>query len=208
LNQLGQWFNVRKAYKQRLKLVLFNLLETYFLFLRSYFEKFLGYYKQCLLDRIPEVYRDEVGMGLDNELGKNLLPNFISSELINEIKRARVEYEESIKSLAQIDPILAYYLNGKTDIFERFDKIQLNSITPEGVGQAALTLNSIKPELVNETIEELRNDVKKVAWKVNPIVWMKARIALKRLDRNSDESIKEKINSLIDKLQVIPNTEQ
>ena len=209
LNQLSQWFRVRKDDKRKVKLVLFNLLETYFLFSRSDTDKYFDYYKKCFLSKVPKEIRSVVKQQFESAIDLNLIPNFITPDLIEESKKVRSSYESSINSLAEIDPILAYYLNGKTDILERFDKIEgwLDSISPNneieeehfntGVDKA---MNIIKPDLVEETIDDLKRDVLKVAWKINPVVWFKARKALKRLERNANESIKKQINELVEKM--------
>ncbi|GAB5418851.1 MAG: hypothetical protein Crog4KO_01680 [Crocinitomicaceae bacterium] len=208
LNQLSQWFRVRKDDKRKVKRVLFNLLETYFLFQRSDTDKYFNYYKETVLSKVPGGFQSEVKAQLESAIDLNLVPNLVTPELIEESKTVRVSYEESVNSLSEIDPILAYYLSGRTNVLERFEKLGswLESMSSEEENEEEfnqgvnMVLNIAKPDLIAESLDDLRADVLKVARKINPIVWLKARKALKHLDNNSEETMKKQINAFVDKM--------
>lgn len=41
LNQIGQWLKTRQEDKKNLKIILFSLLETYFVFIRSDIDRYI-----------------------------------------------------------------------------------------------------------------------------------------------------------------------
>lgn len=210
LNQLGQWFRTRQEDKRNLKIVLFNLLETYFIFIRSDFDKYVQKVTNKVHAMMPKEEQSEEAKIFMQTLYSGILTNYLKPELLKEIKAIQENYQSSIKTLATIDPLTAYYLSGRTNIIETFDTIEgmFENIKEQfpteqneiqfGANQA---MNIIKPDIFKDTLVDLENDIKKIAWKINPYVWFNSRRAINRLKVNANENLDKEINKLFDKLK-------
>jgi len=209
LNQLGQWFRARGEDKKNLKLVLFNLLETYFIFIRSDLDKIVQKVTDKVFEKIPKEQQTEEGKKIMHSIYSGILTNHLKPELLEELKSVQENYQNSIKTLASIDPLTAYYLSGKTNIIEGFETIQgwFDNLQHEYPAEATeieigakQVLGIIKPNIINETLTELEKDIKKIAWKINPIVWLKSIQAIKRLKKNTNENLDKEIDKLLNQL--------
>ncbi len=210
LNQLGQWFRTRQEDKKNLKIVLFNLLETYFVFIRSDLDKYVQKITVKVHSKIPLNEQTEEAKTLIQTLYSGIMTNYLKPDLLKEIKIVQENYQNSIKTLAAIDPLTAYYLSGRTNILETFDTIEGLFVNVKeqfpneqyeiqlGASQA---LNIIKPDIFKETLVDFENDIKKIAWKINPYVWFKSIRAIKRLKVNTNEKLDKEIDKLFDKLK-------
>ena len=52
---------------------------------------------------------------------------------------------------------------------------------------------------MNEALEELKDDIYKVAWKINPIIWYKSRQIIKYANEKKLKAAEEKIDELFNK---------
>lgn len=204
LNQLGQWANIRYEEKKNLKIVLFNLLETYFLFVRSDFEKFSKRISKALASKIPEADRTADFEKIIRTLFIEITKNHIKPNHSREVTIVQENYKKSIMTLASIYPLTAYYLNDKTNILETFDKIDL--VLNNFINQFAIEVNTdqtqydnfretIKLEFHSETLDELERDI----LKVTPFVWFKTILAIKSLKKNTGAKQDEEIERLLNK---------
>lgn len=66
---------------------------------------------------------------------------------------------------------------------------------------AIQALNIIKPDIFKDTLVDLENDIKKIAWKINPYVWFNSRRAIDRLKVNTNENLDKEIDKMFDKLK-------
>jgi hypothetical protein len=210
LNQLGQWFQTRQEDKKNLKIVLFNLLETYFIFIRSDFDK----YNQKISDKVHSIIplndQPEEAKVFMQIIYSAIVTNYLKPDLLKEIKNVQENYQSSIKTLATIDPLTAYYLNGRVNILETFDIIDemFDNVKEQfptehneiqiGANQA---MNIIKPDIFKDTLVDLENDIKKIAWKINPYVWFNSKRAINRLKVNTNENLDKEIDKMFDKLK-------
>ena len=209
LNQLGQWFRTRQEDKKNLKIILFNLLETTYILVRSDVDRYVQKIANKVYSKIPlSEQTEETKKGIQI-LYSGIITNYLKSNLLNEIKIVQENYQNSIKTLSAIDPLTAYYLSGRTNIFEIFDTIEglfegvegrlpVEKDTIQLEANQAMTL--IKPDIFKDTLVDLENDIKKIAWKINPFVWYKSINALKKLKMNKDEMLDREIDKLFDKL--------
>jgi hypothetical protein len=210
LNQLGQWFRTRQEDKKNLKIVLFNLLETYFVFIRSDFDKYIQKVKNKVHSKIPIEGQTEEVKTLMQILYSGILTNYLKPDLLKEIKSVQENYQTSIKTLATIDPLTAYYLSGRTNIIETFDTIegmfenvkeQFPNEHSEILLEANQAMSIIKPDIFKDSLEDLEKDIKKIAWKINPYVWFKSKRAIDRLKLNTNENLDKEIDKMFDKLK-------
>jgi len=210
LNQLGQWFRSRQEDKKNLKIVLFNLLETYFIFIRSDLDKYIQKITNKVHSKIPGGEQTEEVKILMQSLYSEILTNFMKPVLLKEIKVVQENYQTSIKTLATIDPLTAYYLSGRTDIIETFDTIEgmfenVKEQFPNEHNEIRLSANQamsiIKPYIFKDSLVVLENDIKKIAWKINPYVWFNSKRAIDRLKVNTNENLDKEIDKMFDKLK-------
>lgn len=209
LNQVGQWFRTRQEDKKNLKVVLFNLLETYFIFTRSDFDKYIQKLTDKVYSKIPKEEQSEEIKALMQSIYSGFLTSYLKPELLEDLKITQESYQNSIKILATIDPLTAYYLNGRTNIVERFDTIQSwfdnlkeqfpneGSRIEDGAKQA---LKIIKPDLVNDSFLDLEKDIRNISWKINPYVWYRSIQVLKQLKSNANEKLDKEIDELLNKI--------
>jgi len=209
LNQLGQWFRTRQEDKKNLKIVLFNSLETYFIFIRNDLDKVVQKVTDRVFEKIPQDQRTEGGKKIIHTIYSAIFTNYLKPELLEELKVIQKNYQNSIKTLASSDPLMAYYLSGKTNVIERFDTIQswfdnLKEQFPNEGNEIELgakqVLGVIKPDIVNQTLADLEKDIKNIAWKINPYVWYKSIRAVKQLKSNANEQLDKEIDELLNKL--------
>jgi hypothetical protein len=214
LNQLGQWFRTRQEDKKNLKIVLFNLLETYFIFIRSDLDKYVQKITDKVHSMIPLSDQSEEAKVIMQTIYSGIMTNYFKPELLKEIKIVQENYQSSIKTLATIDPLTAYYLSGRTNILETFDTIEgmFDNVKEQFPSQhneiqivANQAVNIIKPNIFNDTLMDLENNINKIAWKINPYVWFNSRQAINRLKVNTNEKLDQEIDKMFDKLKPLFN---
>jgi hypothetical protein len=209
LNQLGQWFRTRQEDKKNLKIVLFYLLETNFVFIRSDFDKYIKKFMSKVYSKIPLNEHTEEVKTLIQTIHSFIITNYLKPDLLKEIKIVQENYQNSIKTLAAIDPLAAYYLSGRTNILETFDTIEklfvnIEELFPNEQNEikigASQVFAIIKPDLFKTSLDDLEKDIRKIAWKINPYVWLKSIQAIKRLKANINKKMDKEFDKLFDKL--------
>jgi hypothetical protein len=207
LNQLAQWFRTRQEDKKNLKRVLYNLLEILDVFMRLDYEKTLNQAVEKVMLKIPEHERNEMNKKVLHEFYSKLLNEMIVPQIIKEFNATHSNYVESIKLLSSIDPILAFNLNGKRNIYEGFEllensfrNLELELGNDNSSEETADVLNIIKPDIVIETIGEIESDIKKVSWGINPFVWYKSKRKIKAIKRDRTQEFGESIDSFFEKI--------
>jgi hypothetical protein len=210
LNQIGQWFKVRSDQKRTLRFVLFNLLETYHLFSKSDFDSFTKKISNKVKSHIPiEEQTKDTDIYID-QVFSDLVNHYLKPRLLSELNEIENDYKNSVNALAEIDPITAYYLNGKSPILESFEQMEnwMNKLQNQNPNDAdeikrssKLVIEIIKPNMFKETQAKLETDIKKIAFKVNPVVWYKSGKAIKRVKENQSKEIDKEIDEIFEKLK-------
>lgn len=212
LNQIGQWLKTRQEDKKNLKIILFTLLETYFVFIRSDIDRYIQKVTDKVHSKFPEEQRTEESKLFIQTLYSGVLSSYIKPEIKIEIKAIQESYQNSIKILASIDPISAYYLSGRKNIIETFDTIQnlfdnLKEQFPSDQNEIELgakqVISIMKPDILQDSLSDLEKDIKRIAWEINPYVWVKSRRAINRLRANNNKLIDSDIDKLFEKLYSI-----
>jgi len=209
LNQLGQWFRGRQEDKKNLKFVLFNLLETYFILIKSDLDKFIKKVADKVHSKIPrEQQTEEVKIFLQT-LYSSVLTNYMKSDLQKDLKVVQESYQNSIKTLATVDPLTAYYLSGKSNVLELFDSIQglfdsFKEQYPEDHSEvkkgAEQAIDIIKPEVFQSALSDLEKDIRTVAWKISFLTWLSSIKAINRVKTKTDEGTDKEIDKFLNKI--------
>jgi hypothetical protein len=68
---------------------------------------------------------------------------------------------------------------------------------------ANLVLSNMKPDILQDSLSDLEKDIKRIAWKINPYVWIKSKRVINRLRANSNERINNDIDTIFEKMDTI-----
>lgn len=214
LNQIGQWFRTRQDEKKNLKIVLFNLLETYYVFNRCDFESYSKKVKEKAFSLIPQTEQIEEVKLLIESILSQILREHIKNELLDELKVVHDSYQSSIQTLSSIDPITAYYLSRRTNVIQSLDAFEeiLSKVDIKNTDNkvdilkgAQEAMEILKPNIYQESLTELEKDIKKIGWKINPYIYFRSIQAIKRLQANTNENLDLEIDTLFKKIRANKN---
>ncbi|MGA2405637.1 MAG: hypothetical protein ABSF81_02670 [Bacteroidales bacterium] len=204
LNELSQWFRTRKEDKKVIKRVLYNLLETYFIFNQLNTSDLIHLLTDRLLIRFLVQGQSLEAKDYLNKLFSEIIDGFIKDDIVDRLKRIEIGYTYSIEELAAVDPITAYRLNGKIRIIETFDILQEH--IKEKVTQSAELnvqfqdqIESIKPQIINDAIEDLEDEIIAISFSINILTWIKAKNTLKRIKGRIKKDGEKKMDELLNK---------
>ncbi len=213
LNQAGQWFRSRQEDKKHLKIVLFNLLETYFLFMRSDVDRIIQLVTDKIFEKIPKEQQTVEAKQVVKGLYQDIVSTHLKPELMAESKRIAQGYQESIKALAGIDPLIAYYLSGKaTNVMEGFDRIQdlfdgLKQTYPsdaEAIDKGTKQVIEImKPDIFTGISKDLENDILDISWEIGITMWFRSKRVISRIKKNVTEKVDSQIDDYLNKVTSI-----
>jgi len=214
LNELGQWFRTRQDDKKIKRRILYNLLETNFIFNQLDTSNIVELLTERILLRAPKHEQTGEVKQYLNKLYSGLIDGLIQDNVADNLESIEEKYTNAVDSLATIDPVTAYRLNGKTKIIETFDlledyyeevKQQFPNDADEMQGAIEIATNSIKPEIIKEAIKDLEDEIRDIAFSIDIRTWYKVKQTLRSSkDRIRKDGVK-KIDELLDKL--IPNNQ-
>lgn len=209
LNELGQWFRTRKEDKKIKKQILYNLLETNFIFNQLDTSEITQILTNRILLRIPENEQTEELKQYLNQLYSGIIGGLLQNDVAEKLSTIEEKYIKAVDNLATIDPITAYRLSGKTNIMQSFDLLQdyFEEVKGHFPGEEELvqnqissTVDALKPEIIKEALSDLEDEIKDIAFSINPWTWIKVKRTLQSSkDRIKNEGEK-KIDELLDKL--------
>jgi flagellin-specific chaperone FliS len=211
LNELGQWFRTRKEDKKIKKKVLYILLDTHFKFSRLDLSQFVQIATDKVLSKIPENEQSEELKQYLNKLYSEMLEELMHADVAKELSELEEKYTNAIDSLATVDPITAYRLNGKTQIMKTFDSLKdyYDCVKAHFPGHENLiesniikATNYIKPEIIKISISEIEKEIYALSYSINPWIWYKAQSTLKKqIQRRKIESVK-KMDEIFETLEL------
>ncbi len=146
---------------------------------------------------------------------KTLLGNLFE----NDDKSMSESFKESIRSLAEIDPILAFRLSGNPAIKTLLTNIdgymhQLESafdIEASKRDETRSALSSMFSDTRNyvyrDAIKELENDLLRLAFQISPPMLMRTWFRILKRRRNEKERLSKSVDLIIEKI-VVPNVIQ
>ena len=155
------------------------------------------------MEKLPKENRSEETNRFLNQIYLDLVQEYLYPILSNRLNEIKKNYQLSVNSLAQIDPILAYKIGDKTIIIDYFEELEkwIGEIykkfpeeNKESKSEGKFVIGKIKSELMNKAIEELKDDIFKVAWKINPIICYKSRRITKNAIQRKLKAAEKKID--------------
>ena len=207
LNELSYIYRIHREDKRKLKKVLFNLLDFYYLLNHLNVDDYI----EILLKKIKEKflkYNPEQNLEDAKPIFKSFLLDSIKSVDLPKFKELQVSYVESINEIAQVDPVLAYSLSGRTDLYN-FISIHID----EYFNNAEIFINSkdsnydrlvtyFKPkqkkDLFKDAIKTVSNDINNVSKKIGLSIKKDSQRILKKLDKKISDEILKKIDDYLD----------
>lgn len=214
LNELGQWFRTRKEDKKIKKQILYNLLETNFIFNQLDTSEITQMLTVRILLRIPENEHTEELKQYLNQLYSGVIGRLIQNDVADKLTTIEEKYTKAVDTLATIDPITAYRLNGKTNIIQSFDLLQkyFEEVKGHFPGEEEIvqnkissTIDALKPEIIKEAIFDLEVEIKDIAFSINLLTWFEAKRTLKsskvRIKTEGEKKIDELLDELIPRLK-------
>jgi hypothetical protein len=209
LNELGQWFRTRQDDKKVKRKILYNLLETNFIFHQLDTSNIYQLLTERILLRVPKHEQtDELKQQL-NKVYLGLIDGLIKDNVADNLENIEEKYTSAVDSLAAIDPVTAYRLNGKTKILETFDlledyyeevKQQFPNDLDEMQDAIEAATNAIKPEFIKDALNDLEDEIRDIAFSVDIRTWFKVRKTLKYSKERLRKDDVKKIDELLDKL--------
>lgn len=209
LNALGQWFRTRQDEKKVKKQMLYNLLATNFIFNQLDTSELVDLLTERILLRIPKHEQtDEVKKYL-NQLYSGLIGELIQDNMVDNLNVIEEKYSNAVDSLATIDPITAYRLDGKTKIIQTFNLLQeyyeeVKQQFPNDLDQIQSTIEIatkvIKPDIIKEAIKGLEDEIRNIAFSIDIRTWFKVKQTLKSSKERMRKDGVNKIDELLDKL--------
>lgn len=200
LNEIGQWIRARKEDRRKLRQVLYNMLETYHLFLRSDMDEYMKVVTQKVVDKIPKEEQTPEIIQMIKETYSILIASNLKPQLIVDFKEAEVKYQQAIESLSCIDPLEAFWLSGKSSVLSRFESIDTDVstsqiLTPEVTAEfdhaTKDIMDVLKPSIIKDVLGDLEHAIWKIAFKIGVITYLKSKAATRRMKQNRIRGISE-----------------
>jgi len=208
-NQLSHWRTIKGEDIKKTKRVLFNLLEIYYLIKIIDFP-IVNKISDKVMTRMPKESQNIQTREFIRKIYSGFVQQYITPELMNQLKEAEQNYLSSINILTEIDPINAFWLNKKASLFPRYleemnrwiDNLQKEySINSKDIEIGKKSINDVvKPELTSELLVALENDISYISKKINLIVFLKAKRQVKRIKTIVSKELDKKMDELLDKI--------
>lgn len=204
-------YKERKGRIELINISLFHLLDVWktlaiagFMLSDSFMQK--------LVDRIKARFPQEnISKEDETELKRSLIsaiPAIILAGRADDMGSLASSYNESIKKLATIIPIMAYQLQGNVFLLAFLNALEKIPATPEEKEAMQQIMSQLHSLMYIETCSQLEDDLKYLAFKSGVLTWISTRryIAETKERRVQLESV-ETVDSIIDQF-VDPLTHQ
>jgi hypothetical protein len=213
LNEVGHWSRSRKGDLKIKKQILFNLLETHFLFTRFSTSEDKENFINKILTRIPREQRTEEVYNYLEKIYSEVVCKMIEDIALEGLKGIEIKYSSAVESLAAIDPITAYKLSGKSTIFQTLVDcinqgikvaLQLQPQQREEIIQGiSKGMEFIKPGLVKEAINKLEDEILKIAYSIGIRTWWRTKKMINDSKTKADIYANAQFELLLEK--VVPS---
>lgn len=212
LTQLGQWINTRHEDKKSLRQVIYNLLETYHWLIRCDFEYLSNLISTKVMERIPENDRTQENWDKMNEVYLEFIQHHIKPQFETNLKSIEDSYLLTLESLANIYPLTAFVLRGKTSFLNRLELLEDSSsfwkkLYPNEIEEIELSQKKatriIKSGLLTNEINELEKVILKLSWKIGLRLWLNTKIGLAKMQEMVTIELEKNIDELFN--QMVPD---
>jgi hypothetical protein len=212
LNQASDLWMQSREKKRKLKTLIFYLLELYQLLIKSDYSKFSDRLIDKILKKIKDPNLTAENKGEIKKLFSVILAQNVTPLLQKDFDAIKENYENSIKELATIDPIRAYYLKGKNEIVNKFDLLpgimeQLKTIVPDNFDQVnekvQVIFDSTREKFLKEAAGDIENEILELARIVGLFQWWRIKGTLNRIKTTSDLDTDRQIKDLLNQFQKI-----
>ncbi|WP_258102089.1 hypothetical protein [Marinoscillum pacificum] len=196
LNELRDHFKVKRENRKIINSILFTLLEIRFVLTKTKLDDFIPSLVEFLQKSFPGEDIKSI-QPIINQMFNIFLQKELSEKLGNDIGKIEAKYNDSIKELASIEPILAYSISGKTQLYNYLEfledytgkvdelfKMELNN-TEEAFNFNSLKevlTNSVQPILYNEALQTVTDDILQVSRKIGLRYYFSTKKVIKRQD--------------------------
>lgn len=206
LNQLSQWWRFRKEDKRTLKQVLYNLLEVHHLLSRFDIDEPAGIITHNLFSQLPADQNTEENKLLIQKLILREVTVYFDKTTTVELRTIENKYQGCISDLSKIDPLKAYYLSDKTKIFDNIKLIEgwIDNVYERHPGEVEIQdttknemITILRPNIVTDSLKHLRQEMTSIAWKINPIIWLRVKNMLDKNNYKNTSEWERKANEIV-----------
>ncbi len=212
LSEGGKLFADKKQNKRKLNKLLFYLLELRYRFARQLslendMNKYLEVLKKKLNEMGVDVSDSEVSEG-------NIIMKPMIEKLIEEIKQETgdlgplsTSIDTILNELSEVDPFLAYELNGQHNIKGRLESAKnyisnvksLENKIPFDIGDI------INPKLTKELLNDLEDSIDKIAGRVGKKIRSAAKAKINKMDMDDDKDMEKMLQEYLLQVQAMLN---
>lgn len=210
LNEITQLFRSRGETRRIKKRVLHDLLEINFILSRLDMSDLVDEYLKYVKTKFPqEALYDQLKPVIQDQMEKMIFQTVIDT-VLDELDEIEKTYNDAIIELSKIRPIRAYYLRGVSKTLDKLEQYQdyvseiSTEITAEAPEMNPLVLDlisSIKQEQFKENIENIRKEIKSMAFSIGIKTWYQSRAVIKKKSILLDEKTKHTLDTFIDNLK-------
>jgi hypothetical protein len=215
LNELSYIIRCHREDRKQLKEVLHNLLETWYLIRVTNTEKIADLVAKEVKHTLLPIYNEPGIYQLLRESFNQYINSILEEfSFFKDIKEVETRYQDSVRDLASVDPILAYTLSGKKFVFNYLEYLDFSSRKIESLAQSdketkkEVNIEEVlrnlkelfKTELYENALSTLKQDIRQVAWKVGPITWIQTRRLLRKSKLEFTKKEKQEMIDLFRKI--------
>lgn len=208
-NQISAWWQERGQRQRIYRRMLFFLLRVEWLHERMDVSEWVDHY----IDRLRElkVGGDSISAEVETLLRNQITPKLASVAMRRtreELAEIEAGYIQAMEELSHIAPFLAYRLEGRTGIIKRLEAAQdvlgqlLDPLVSESSKEFGIlqdAMSEMRPGLLEEDLEEVRELMRAIAIRIGPLTWLRTvRGYRPRGVLSQDE--KDHLNEFIDEL--------
>ncbi len=211
LNELSQFSRSFTEKRQKLRGVLFNLLEIHYIISKMNYNEFIDSYSKIASQLIKEKFPDRPSNfdALLKPFIKNLFASHIIPNFMTNLNLLEKNYENSVQTYSALDPVNAHLMSGRVNTIIFFNSLkQVNPTTSYssdlniGKDEIETIIQLLNPSIMSSLLTDLKSDIKVISWKISPWLWLKMFFKLKKLHNvNNQKEIKEQLKTQLDYLK-------
>ncbi|CAG5086026.1 hypothetical protein [Parvicella tangerina] len=211
LNSMGKWFNRRKESQQIKNHALFTLLEINYNFMLLNDDSRIELALTKMEKFVPEAEREEMREFM-KPFYSQILNKSISEQVKADLEKVEETYSNAVQELSKIDPVRAYRLHGKSNIFRAFDAIDsyfesievefpMNEEDLEELDNVQDSVTElVEPEILKAAIDDLQDEIKGLSKSIGYRTWLKCKKAIDNIDFSISPTEMKTIDTLLETL--------